>query len=70
MQKGSLARVVVFKTAFGKIISVRSERLVSFHRKEIAAISYEICSDQGVAVTLSSEMVSNESNQFCIFVID
>lgn len=63
MRKGTLFREVVFKTISGKTIHVKSERLVSFHRREIGAISYEIQTDEEVQVTVSSEMLSNESNQ-------
>lgn len=63
MQKGILFREVVFKTISGKTIHVKSERLVCFHRKEIAAISYEVHTDIEVQVIVSSEMISNESNQ-------
>ncbi|MCB1112763.1 MAG: glycoside hydrolase family 65 protein [Chlamydiales bacterium] len=63
MQKGVLSRKVVFKTAKGKTITVESQRLVCYHRREIATIAYQISTDQEISVTLSSEMVSNESNQ-------
>ncbi len=63
MQKGTLFREVTFKTLSGKTLHVRSERLISLHRREIGVISYEIRTDEEVQVTVSSEMLSNESNQ-------
>jgi len=63
MRRGVLTRTVEFESGSGKRILLKTERLVCFHRKEVAAISFEVSTDKEAAIALSSEMVSNESSQ-------
>ncbi len=62
MKAGTLDREVVWETAAGKQVSIKSRRLVSFQHRHLAAISYQVTLLNGEApVVLSSEMAANQS---------
>lgn len=64
LKEGVLVREVLYQTGKGKRVLVKSKRFVSFHRKELAVIVYEVTLlDDSAQVMISSEMVSNESHQ-------
>ncbi len=64
LKEGILLREVLYETDKGKKVLVKSQRFVSFHRKELAVIVYEAALLEDEAkVTISSEMISNESSQ-------
>jgi len=67
MQAGVLSREVLWETPSGKLVSIKSQRLVSFHYRHLAAISYEVVVKNARApVVISSEVavpqVSHDSS--------
>ncbi len=59
MRSGTLDREVLWETPAGKLISIKSRRLVSLQHRHLAAISYEVTVLNAEApVVISSEMVS------------
>jgi alpha,alpha-trehalose phosphorylase len=60
MRNGTLDREVLWETPAGRQISIRSRRLVSFHEKHVAAISYRVTVvNARASVVLSSEVVDH-----------
>ena len=59
MGEGLTRREVVFVTPTGKRIRLTSTRLVSFHHRHLAAISYEVTAEDADAeLIISSEMIN------------
>ena len=57
MQTGTLDREILWETPSGKQVSIRSQRLVSFVHRHVAAISYEVKLLNGEApIVISSEV--------------
>jgi alpha,alpha-trehalose phosphorylase len=57
MKSGILSRDILWETPSGKKVAIRSQRLVSFVHRHIAAISYEVTLLNGTApIVISSEM--------------
>ncbi len=57
MEKGILTREILWKMPSGKIVSIRSTRLVSLEHRHLAAIQYEVAVVNGHApVVISSEI--------------
>ncbi len=57
MQTGTLDREIVWKTPAGKQVLIRSQRLVSFAQRHVAAISYEVTLLNAEApIVISSEV--------------
>lgn len=64
MKSGTLNREVLWETPSGKMVSIKSRRLVSFRHRHIAAISYEIViRNAGAPVVISSEMINPPAAQ-------
>ncbi len=62
MQAGTLSREVEWKSPAGQRIAVRSQRLVSFTHRAVAAVRYEVETlDQEARIILQSELVANEA---------
>jgi alpha,alpha-trehalose phosphorylase len=60
MQNGTLDREILWETPAGRRILIESRRLVSFHEKHVAAISYRVTVTNGHAsLVLSSEVVDH-----------
>jgi alpha,alpha-trehalose phosphorylase len=60
MQAGTLDRQVLWETPAGRQVLVESRRLVSFHEKHVAAISYQVTVlNARAALVLSSEIVGH-----------
>jgi alpha,alpha-trehalose phosphorylase len=58
---GTLRRVVEWASPSGRVVRVRSTRLVSFTQRAILAVQYEVeAVDQSTRVVLQSELVANE----------
>ncbi|MEE9608989.1 MAG: glycosyl hydrolase family 65 protein [Myxococcota bacterium] len=58
MQHGTLHRDLLWETPAGKVVSIKSRRLVSFEHRHLAAITYEVTVlNAGAPLTISSEMV-------------
>jgi alpha,alpha-trehalose phosphorylase len=58
MKSGTLDRDLVWETPSGKLVRIRSRRLISFRQRHVAAISYEVTIlDEPAPVTISSEML-------------
>jgi alpha,alpha-trehalose phosphorylase len=58
-QAGTLSREVLWETPSGKLVSIKSKRLVSLEYRHLAAISYEVTILNARApVVISSEMVT------------
>jgi alpha,alpha-trehalose phosphorylase len=61
LRSGLLTRTVEWTSPAGKVIQVRSTRLVSFTQRAILAIHYEVeAMDQSTRIVLQSELVANE----------
>jgi alpha,alpha-trehalose phosphorylase len=61
MKSGTLDREVLWETATGKQVSIKSRRLISFVHRHVAAIFYQVTLLNAEApVVLSSEMIANE----------
>lgn len=61
MRAGTLERKVDWTSPFGRRVRVTSTRLVSFPRRTLAAIAYEVeAVDERVRVILQSELLANE----------
>jgi alpha,alpha-trehalose phosphorylase len=64
MQQGTLTCELIWHTSLGIDVQVTSTRFVSLQRKHLAVIQYEVkLLNADAEVTISSEMISNESNQ-------
>lgn len=64
MRAGTLDRKVLWKTSSGKRVSVESRRLVSYERRHLAALVYEVrVEDAGALVVVSSEMNHDEGRR-------
>ncbi|RJR46011.1 MAG: HAD family hydrolase [Desulfobacteraceae bacterium] len=70
MQEGRLERTALWETPAGKLVEIRSTRLVSFEHRHLAAVDYEVVVHNAEApVVLISEMVlpadalGNEANR-------
>jgi len=64
MKAGCLDREIVWETASGKRVRIRSRRLVSFSQRHVAAISYEVTLLNSAApVVISSSIVSPEGQE-------
>ncbi len=64
MKNGTLNREVLWETASGKRVSIKSRRLVSLHHRHLAAISYEVTILNARApVVFSSEIRSEQNDQ-------
>jgi alpha,alpha-trehalose phosphorylase len=60
MRSGMLERNVTFRTARGAVVSLRTKRLVSLHWRHLAAISYEVTLESGMAeLAIASELVTH-----------
>ncbi|MDJ0787990.1 MAG: glycosyl hydrolase family 65 protein [Myxococcota bacterium] len=58
MREGVLRRELLWELASGKLVSIRSRRLVSFEHRHVAAVEYEVTvQNASVPVVLSSEVV-------------
>jgi alpha,alpha-trehalose phosphorylase len=61
MKAGCLDREILWETASGKQVRIKSRRLVSFSQRHVAAISYEVTLLNSAApVVISSEMVLSQ----------
>ena len=64
MREAVLRRQLRWRSPGGHTVEVRSRRLVCFTRRHLAAIEYEVTVVDGpVTLTLTSEMVPNQSEQ-------
>jgi len=60
MRHGTLDRKVLWETPAGRRLLIESRRLVSFHEKHVAAISFRVTAlNASAAVVLSSEIVEH-----------
>ena len=58
LKAGTLDRELHWETPSGKLVRIRTRRLVSFRHRHVAAISYEVTLlDQEAPVVISSEML-------------
>ena len=61
MRAGTLTRELLWSTPAGKHVRVRSQRLVSFEHRHLAAISYEVTMlDHAAAIVVSSQVRNRE----------
>jgi alpha,alpha-trehalose phosphorylase len=71
LRRGTVSRELVWRTAAGKAIRVRSERLVSLVHRHIAAISFEVTMLRGSApITLASRIVNRQDRDFDARLVD
>jgi alpha,alpha-trehalose phosphorylase len=61
MKSGTLDRELIWETPSGKQVRIKSQRLISFRQRHVAAISYEVTLLNGDApVVISSEIISQQ----------
>jgi alpha,alpha-trehalose phosphorylase len=61
MKSGTLDRELLWETPSGKQVRIKSQRLISFRQRHVAAISYEVTLLNGDApVVISSEIISQQ----------
>lgn len=58
MRAGTLTRDLVWSTASGKRITVRTSRLVSMEHRHLVAMTYEVTSDSPAAIAIVSSVVN------------
>jgi alpha,alpha-trehalose phosphorylase len=64
MKSGTLDREILWETPAGKLVQIRSRRLVSFVQRHVATISYEVTLlNQAAPVVISSEMIVPQPRQ-------
>src|SRR5215475_4514663 len=64
MKSGTLDREILWETPAGKLVQIKSRRLVSFVQRHLAAISYEVTLlNQAAPVIISSEMIAPQPRQ-------
>jgi len=64
MQAGTLTREVLWQTPSGKLVAIKSTRLVSFPYRHLAAVAYEVTVLNACApVVISSEMMVPSANE-------
>jgi alpha,alpha-trehalose phosphorylase len=62
MQSGTLRREILWQMASGALVSIKSERLVSFEYRHLAAVCYEVTIlNARTPVVISSEIVHHRS---------
>jgi alpha,alpha-trehalose phosphorylase len=62
MQSGTLRREVVWQMASGTLVSIKSERLVSFEHRHLAALCYEVrILNARAPVVISSEIIHHKT---------
>ena len=63
MKSGTLDRGILWETAAGKQVSIKSRRLVSFQHRHLAAIHYQVTVLNAEApVVISSEMINDHAD--------
>jgi alpha,alpha-trehalose phosphorylase len=61
LRAGTLERKLEWRSEAGRAVRVRSERLVSFRQRSVAAISYEVeALDQPLRLALQSNLLANQ----------
>jgi alpha,alpha-trehalose phosphorylase len=62
LRAGTLERKLEWRSEAGRAVRVRSERLVSFRQRSVAAISYEVeALDQPLRIALQSNLLANQA---------
>lgn len=65
LRAGTLVRDVTWRTSSGKVLRIRSERLVSLVHRHIAAIRLEVTMEQGSApVLVTSRLLNRQDAEF------
>lgn len=60
-KSGCLTRELVWRTALGKHVRIRSRRMVSFVQRHLASIEYEVTAlDQDASIVLSSHLINRQ----------
>ncbi|TWP46882.1 glycoside hydrolase family 65 protein [Lentzea tibetensis] len=57
---GTLRRRTVWESPTGRVVTVRSERLVSFTQRAVAAIHYEVEPQDDLQLVVQSDLLANE----------
>jgi len=64
MKTGILEREILWETPSGKRVSIKSQRLISFQHRHVAAISYQVMMlNADAPVVISSEVLTRKSDQ-------
>ena len=65
LRRGTLSRDLTWRTAAGKLVRVRSQRLVSLVHRHIAAITFEVTMEQGAApVVVASRLLNRQDAEY------
>ena len=65
LRRGTVTRDLTWRTAAGKLVRVRSQRLVSLVHRHIAAIRFEVTMEQGAApVVIASRLLNRQDAEF------
>ena len=60
LRAGVLRRSLVWRTASGKRVHIRSARMVSFPEKHLAMMTYEVTLDTDAALVLASQLINRQ----------
>ncbi|MEM4247789.1 MAG: hypothetical protein QXH80_00835, partial [Candidatus Nanoarchaeia archaeon] len=63
MKRGILEKELIWKTATGKNIKIKSVRFASMHRRHCSAMRYEVSADQPTEITLTSAICLDMPSQ-------
>ncbi|HET9547945.1 MAG TPA: hypothetical protein VFO97_08920, partial [Desertimonas sp.] len=65
LRRGTVSRDLTWRTAAGKLVRVRSQRLVSLVHRHIAAITFEVTMEQGEApVVVGSRLLNRQDAEY------
>ncbi len=65
LRRGTVSRDLTWRTAAGKLVRVRSQRLVSLVHRHIAAITFEVTMEHGEApVIVASRLLNRQDAEF------
>ena len=65
LRRGTVSRDLTWRTAAGKLVRVRSERLVSLVHRHIAAITFEVTMEHGEApIVIGSRLLNRQDAEY------
>jgi alpha,alpha-trehalose phosphorylase len=65
LRRGTLSRDLTWRTAAGKLVRVRSQRLVSLVHRHVAAITFEVTMERGEApIVIASRLLNRQDAEF------
>ncbi len=63
-RQGTLVRDLIWRTPGGKRVHVRSERMVSFHHRHLAVLTFEVTMlDEAAPIVISSQLLNRQDGE-------